>query len=97
MKLEKLGPVRTYCNGTLECGGVVAVFAVYRARARDDCRLLRLRFQPLLFVLGRAFPFVGNDACGGRRNSGLPRRSPGLRALVQNLFPFFHPGLRPGF
>jgi len=96
MKLEKLGPVRTYCNGTVESGGS-PFFAVYRARARDDWRLLRLRFQPVLFVFGRAFPFVGNDACGGRRNSGLPRRSPGLRALVQNLFPFFHPGLRPGF
>ena len=75
---------------------LAAIFAVYRAQVPDEWRLLRLRFEPLLFVLGRTFPFVGNGACGGRRNSGLPRRSPRLRTFVQNPFSLpFHLTLGP--
>ena len=37
-------------------------------------------------MLRRPFPFVWNDARNGGGNSGIPRRAPRLRALVQDFF-----------
>jgi len=43
-------------------------------------------FDQKFLVLRRPIPFIRNDARNRRRNSRIPRGSPRLRALVQNLF-----------
>ncbi len=50
--------------------------------------LFEFGFERLFLVLRRPFAFVGNDARGGRRNTGLTRRSPRFCSFVQNLLSF---------
>lgn len=48
---------------------------------------LEFGFEQLFLVLRRPFPFVGDDARGARRNSGLPRNSPRFCPFVENFLP----------
>jgi hypothetical protein len=50
--------------------------------------LFEFGFERLFLVFRRPFAFVGNDARGGRRNTGLARRSPRFCSFVQNLLSF---------
>jgi hypothetical protein len=73
MRIEKLGPVRTYSEVSerLHFSGSYAI-------------LFRFFLQPLFLVLGRASALIGDDPGGRRRNSRIASRAPRLGANIQN-------------
>ncbi|SRR5260370_39564718 len=101
MKLEKLGPVGPE---ELCCKGAQLVFSaanVLPPSERRNCNydefaeklgwnLFEFGFERLFLVLRWPFALVGNHARGGRRNTGLTRRSPRFCSFVQNLLSFPH-------
>ncbi len=72
MRLEKLGPVRTYSEVS------------ERLHFSGSSVLLRFFLEPFFLVLGGMLAFIGDDPRGGRRNSGIPSRAPRLGANIQN-------------
>lgn len=99
MKLEKLGPVGPEVFWSVVAKVVLNVENVVLLSERRNgnydellqtlgWNLFEFGFERLFLVLRRPFALVGNDARGGRCNTGLARRATRFCSFVQNLLSF---------